>query len=370
LGSTLRRGGKSLLRLIDANLNRAAEGLRVLEDIARFLLEDPALTEWLKSVRHELLGSSSSLQSDLLSAREASGDVGASIEAVGEGERADLCAIATANARRVQESLRVLAEFAKLPDSPLASQAAGLEHIRFAMYDLERDLVGRLLRREKASRLAGLYMILDVDFLGDRDGAKVARQVVCGGASVVQLRDKKGPRSGTLDLAREIRSLCAEKGVLFIVNDHLDVALATCADGLHLGQDDLPISEARKLLPVDMLLGCSTHNVTEAAQAQTDGADCVAIGSIYPTASKEHYQLAGPERLRHVKETVSIPVIAIGGIDETKVEQVLEAGADSIAVITAVLHSDDVEEAARRLVRKIAEVKQRLAENPPTDDDD
>jgi thiamine-phosphate pyrophosphorylase len=346
---------RNLLRIIDANFNRAAEGLRVLEEIARLLLDDAELTEWLKSVRHELLRASSPFQQELLSAREAANDVGVSAEAIGEGARANLCSIVTANARRVQESLRVLEEFAKLPSSPLSAEAAGLEQTRFAIYDLERQLVDRLLRRDKASRLAGLYVIIDPQLLGDRDEAEVARQVVQGGAAVIQLRDKRGPCEVTLKLAQEIGGICAEKGVLFIVNDHLDVALAAHADGLHVGQGDLPIAQARRLLPIGTLLGCSTSMVAEAIQAQSEGADYVAVGSMYPTASKEQFTLVGPERVREVKAEVSVPLVAIGGINEANVGEVVEAGADAVAVISAILQTGDVEGATRSMVAGIGE---------------
>lgn len=351
-----------MLRIIDANFNRAAEGLRVLEEIARLLLDDAELTEWLKSVRHELLRASSPFQQELLSAREAANDVGISAEAIGEGERANLCSIVTANARRVQESLRVLEEFAKLPSSPLSAEAAGLEQTRFAIYDLERQLVDRLLRRDKASRLAGLYVIIDLQLLGDRDEAEVACQVVRGGAAVIQLRDKQGPCEVTLKLAQDIRGICAEKGVLFIVNDHLDVALAAHADGLHVGQGDLPIAQARRLLPIGSLLGCSTSTVAEAVQAQSDGADYVAVGSMYPTASKERFTLVGPEMVREVRAEVSLPLVAIGGINEANVGEVVEAGADGVAVISAILQTGDVEEATRCLAARIEEAKGALRE--------
>jgi len=351
---------RTLLRPIDANLNRASEGLRVLEDIARFVLNDAPLTEWLKSLRHELLRASSTFQMDLLNARAAIADVGASIEAVGEGERQDLCSIAIANSRRVQEALRVLEEFAKLPSSPLRSDAKALEQIRFAMYDLEQHLVGLLTRRQQAARLAGLYVIIDVDFVGWRDPVAVAKLVLEGGAAVVQLRDKKGPQVRTLNMARDIRLVCAEKGVLFIVNDCLDVALATCADGLHVGQEDLPVSEARRLLPIGALVGCSASEVEEALKAQADGADYVAVGAMYPTASKEDYNLAGLKVLREVREKVPLPLVAIGGINEANVEEVVAAGADSVAVISAVLQAEDVEGATRRLASRINEVRERL----------
>jgi thiamine-phosphate pyrophosphorylase len=198
----------------------------------------------------------------------------------------DLPALLIANSRRVQESLRVLEEFSRVSGTSLSGKAAGFEAARFELYDLEQQLVGRLLRHDKAGRLKGLYLILDATALKGRDEVRVAAAAIRGGSKTIQLRDKLHSKAELLTTARKLRGLCAEKGVLFIVNDHIDIALAVNADGVHLGQDDLPLAEARRILPIDMLIGCSTHSVAEAVKAQTNGADYVAVGSIYPTDRK------------------------------------------------------------------------------------
>jgi len=136
----------------------------------------------------------------------------------------------------------------------------------------------------------------------------------------------------------------------------VDIALAVSADGLHLGQDDLPPAEARRIIPFDMLIGCSTHSTAEAVRAQANGADYVALGSIYPTTSKEKYKLVGTETLRRTRSKVSVPLIAIGGINHTNVPEVMKAGAECAAVISAVLGTDNVEKAARRLAAKIKRI--------------
>jgi thiamine-phosphate pyrophosphorylase len=192
--------------------------------------------------------------------------------------------------------------------------------------------------------------------LKGRDEVEVAAAAIRGGAKAVQLRDKRRSKAELLTAARKLRDLCAKKGVLFIVNDHLDIALAVSADGLHLGQDDLPLAEARRILPIDALIGCSTRSTAEAVRAQAGGADYVAVGSIYPTTSKEKYKLVGLETLRRTRSKVSVPLIAIGGINHANVQEVMKAGADGVAVISAVMGEVDVDKAASRLAAKMKRI--------------
>jgi len=340
-----------MLRLIDANLNRISEGLRLLEDVARFILNDATLSERLKSLRHELAAEDSSLQRKLLLARDSAADVGAFAEVASELQRQDLPSLITANAKRVEESLRVVEEFAKLPDQALDS--ARFKKARFDLYQIEQKLTLGLLRHDKRKRIAGLYIVLDHEALGGRGEMEVARQAISGGAKVIQLRDKQRGKREILAVATELRQLCAQFEVLFIVNDYLDIALASDADGLHLGQSDLPLSAARRLLPQDKILGCSTTSPQEALQAQAEGADYIAVGSIYPSTSKEGTKVVGLKTLRQIKEAVSLPIVAIGGINEENAAAVIEAGAFSLAVISAVLGAEEAEEATRKLANKI-----------------
>jgi len=275
------------LRIIDANLNRTGEGLRFLEDIARLELDDAALTLKLKTMRHQLLESDWALQRRLLGARNSEGDVGASTKTPGEEKQREMPIAVVANTRRVQESLRVLEEIAKVPGADPGLNPQRFKQARFDLYTIEQTLLARLMRQDKVKRLPGVYVILDIQALNERSPIEMAGQVIRGGAKVIQLRDKLHSKKELLPLARELRELCAEFNVLFIVNDFLDLALATDADGLHLGQDDLPVTVARKLLPIDKILGCSTRTVEQAAAAEAGGADYIAVGSIYPTISKQ-----------------------------------------------------------------------------------
>ena len=340
-----------MLRLIDANLNRISEGLRLLEDVARFLLNDATLSQQLKSLRHELAAEDPWLKRKLLLARDSAADVGAFAELPGELKREDIPSLVSANAKRVEESLRVVEEFAKLPD--LTLEWSRFKKARFDLYQIEQKITASLLRQDKRRRIAGLYVILDPEALRGGEEMEIAGQVISGGAKVIQLRDKQRGKRDILATATELRQLCSQSEVLFIVNDYLDIALASDADGLHLGQSDLPLSAARRLLPGDKILGCSTTSAEVALQAQAEGADYIAVGSIYPTTSKEGTRVVGLEMLHQIREAVSLPIVAIGGINEENATAVIEAGADSVAVISAVLGADDIKGAARKLANKI-----------------
>jgi thiamine-phosphate pyrophosphorylase len=340
-----------MLRLIDANLDRVGEGLRVLEDIARFLLNDATISGQLKTMRHELLGVAPALRRRLLSARKSGEDVAAFAEVPDEIKRANLPEMVMANAKRVEQSLRVIEEYAKLPTSEL--DGAKFKRARFALYQLEQELAFKLARREKRDKLVGLYVILDTDALRGRGEVEVTRKAISGGSKIIQLRDKHRPKAVLLTLARELKEVCSLMGAMFIVNDYVDVATACDADGVHLGQTDLPISIAREIVGPDKIIGCSTATEAEAVKAQADGADYISVGSIYPTSSKADWRLAGLETLRRVEEAVSVPLVAIGGINESNISQVVEAGVKCVAVIDAVLGTEDVEWAARRLVNRM-----------------
>jgi thiamine-phosphate pyrophosphorylase len=337
-------------------MNRTGEGLRLLEDVARLLLGEAGITEQLKVMRHELVRVEGPLHRQMLESRDSTGDVGVDVEVPGEEKQRDLPATVVANARRVQEALRTLEELAKLPEVASHLDSEKFKHARFQLYTIEQDLFGRLLRRDKAERVRGLYVILDTASLAGRSHIEVAGQVIRGGAAIIQLRDKTTPKGELLVMARELTALCRENGVLFIMNDYLDLAVAAGADGLHIGREDLPCAEARKLLPMDMVLGCSVTGVEQATGAETDGADYIAVGSMYPTPSKEKAVVVGLEMLSRVRQAISRPLVAIGGITRENAAGVMAAGADAVAVIRAVICADSPKEAARQIVNEI-EVK-------------
>ena len=346
-----------LLRIVDANINRAAEGLRLLEDVARLYFDDASLSQSLKDLRHKLAQPPAEVQRQLIGARDAASDVGGA-QAVETDERENLQAVVMANSGRIQESLRTLEEMARMAEVKPLMGWFDFKQARFTIYDLEQKLLGKFYRRQRLERLRGLYFIVDGQALAGRE-VEVARDAIKGGAKVIQLRDKQRSKRELLSLARELARLCSFTKTLLIINDHLDIARAIGADGLHLGQNDLPMAVARQLMPPEMILGWSTHSLGEARMAAQHGADYIAVGSIFPSPSKPGVPPCGTELLKKVRKAVSTPLVAIGGINADNVAQVIEAGAQAVAVISAVAAADDAESAARRLVQQIEAAAQK-----------
>lgn len=341
------------LRIIDASLNRIGEGLRLLEDIARLLLDDRTLTEQLKTMRHELVRNDWSFHQQLLQARNSESDVGINIEVPGEEKERKLPVIVVANARRVQESLRTMEELTKIPGGIPKLDSEKFKQARFNLYSIEQALLSRLLRQDKTKQISGLYVIIDTQALKGRSHVEAATQAIRGGAKAIQLRDKLLSKKKLIPIAQELKKLCAEHNVLFIINDYLDLVLAADADGLHLGQGDLPIKVARKLLPIDKVTGISTTTVDQAMAAESEGTDYIAVGSIYPTPSKETAKVVGLDRLSQIRQAVTLPLVAIGGITRDNVCDVITAGANSVAIISAILQAENIETAARQIVDKL-----------------
>lgn len=181
------------------------------------------------------------------------------------------------------------------------------------------------------------------------DAAEAARAALTAGVSFFQYRDKRGTRRRIYDAAKRLAAMLRPAGALFVVNDHVDIAASVDADGVHLGQDDLPIGYARSLLGPDRIIGISTHTVGQAVDAERDGADYVGFGPLFATATKDAGPVRGLNLLRAVRSAVRLPVIAIGGIDADRAAAAAAAGADGVAVISAVLGADDMVDAARAI---------------------
>lgn len=342
-----------MLRIIDANCNRIGEGLRFLEDAARFVLDDAPLSKKLRTIRHDVIESVSKLGAKLISARDSKGDVGANAASLSKQQ--DLPSLITANAKRVEEGLRVLEELSKLSEMSQTLDSDNFQRARFDLYTIEKELLSQILRQQKMAQLTGLYVIIDTEVLGTRDAVEAAAQAIRGGAKIIQLRDKHSEKGKLWNIAQKLKDLCQKSKTLFIINDHLDIALAVDADGLHIGQEDLPLSIARKELPIDKIVGCSATNLKQALKAAEEGADYIAVGAIFPTPTRKDYEVVGIERLQQVKRKISIPVVAIGGINQDNVREVISAGADAAAVISAILNQDDIEKATREMVNNIAQ---------------
>lgn len=181
-----------------------------------------------------------------------------------------------------------------------------------------------------------LYVILDRAVAGGRDLGELLDAVIAGGARMVQLREKSWPSGRLLPLAERLLARCRRAGVTFVMNDRVDLAVAIGADGVHLGQEDLPPRLARPLLRPGMILGVSTHSVEQARRAQVDGADYVAVGAMFSTRTKPDFELVGPALVRAARSQIHVPLVGIGGITLENVGEVIRAGADGVAVISAV----------------------------------
>lgn len=202
-----------------------------------------------------------------------------------------------------------------------------------------------------------LYVITGEQFHPQRNYLEVIEEAIQGGADIVQLREKNKTKKELLHMATELRKLTAKYGVLFIVNDHIDIALAVEADGIHLGQDDLPIEEARKIMGPNKIIGISTHAIEEAIAAEKDGADYIGVGPVYETKSKvDVVDPVGLTYVQEVGERISIPFVAIGGIKLHNLDDVLGAGAKSICIISAIVGAEDVKGVATEFSQRISKV--------------
>jgi thiamine-phosphate pyrophosphorylase len=341
------------LRILDANLNRATEGLRVVEDYCRFALDDLHLARRCKEIRHDLVSALSPISSPALAAaREAQQDVGAEIATPQEGNRQSLAHVAAASWQRVQQALRVIDECVKLL-APAA--AASIERLRYQSYTLAKAC---LTAQESDTRLlaAQLQVLMD-GAKSERSFIRRVNGLIASGVSMIQLRDKRLADRKLLSRAKLLRQLIDEAGggVLLIVNDRPDLAVLSRADGLHIGQDELTVKDARLIVGPQMLIGVSTHSIEQARQAVLDGANYIGCGPTFPSSTKEFEKFPGLPFLQEVAGEISLPAFAIGGISLKNVHDVVATGVTRIAVSSAVMAAEDRSEAVHTLLAALRE---------------
>jgi thiamine-phosphate pyrophosphorylase len=371
-----------LLRILDAALNRAGEGLRVVEDFSRFALDDPFLTTQVKALRHDLVDAAcEQIRSvDRHAARDTRQDVGTDVTTPSEADRSDAWAVCAANLKRTEQSLRSLEEYGKLADNQFARR---MQALRYRLYTLEKAIdVGRTSR----DRLEGvrLCVLVDARETGD-EFERIVRSLVEAGVCMIQLRDKRLDDRELAGRARMLVSLTrpqppASPGVdtahgldtskppsesttadlrpgadgrndtLAIINDRADIAAAVHADGVHVGQEDLSVKDARAIVGTRMLVGVSTHNIEQARAAVLDGANYLGAGPTFPSDTKSFEAFAGLNYLRQVAGEIRLPTFAIGGISLKNLPDVLAAGISRVAVSGAVTGAKDPASAARELL--------------------
>lgn len=346
-------------RIIDANLNRSREGLRVLEDYARFVRNDGTLSARLKHLRHDLVASEALLpqglsnesssgelrSGHLLMHRDAAHDVGTQLSTFAENVRTDMSDVVIANSRRVQESLRSLEEFAKLVSPQFA---AAVKQIRYRSYTLQQELAvseagsANSPRDERIRKLndAVLYVLI-TESTCRLPWQQVVEASLRGGADVLQLREKTMNDRELLRRARWIADACREADRLFIMNDRPDIAVASNADGVHVGQDEFTVADVRAVLRSDQIVGVSTHSLPQATAAQADTADYIGVGPTFPSTTKSFAEFPGLELVRQVFANVELPAFAIGGINAENLSEVVQAGGSRVAVTSCVSSSVD-----------------------------
>jgi thiamine-phosphate pyrophosphorylase len=338
------------LRILDAAANRAGEGLRVVEDYLRFVLDDRHLTSHCKAIRHDLTAVLSAFSSaERHAARETLADVGQDVSTAAERHRTHALAVVEANFKRVEQSLRSLEEFAKIAD---AATAHTLEQLRYRVYTLERatDITRHSLTRLDQARLYAL-----VDGRSSLESlVRLVETLISAGVSVIQLRDKKLADRELLERARQVRERTRGTGTLFIMNDRPDLALLAGADGVHIGQDELTVKDARRIVGPTALIGVSTHSLEQARAAVLAGANYIGVGPTFASGTKQFAHFTGTQLLEAVQAEIRLPAFAIGGITSKNLPHVLAAGFTRVVVSGAITTAMDPGQAARELLAALA----------------
>lgn len=326
--------------MLDANANRAVEGFRVAEDVLRFYCDDGRLFREIRDLRHQIRATAARLpggDAALLDGRDSAADVGGAIK---PRDKKDIAGMLRSNLRRAQEALRVLEE-TSAPLSAHCSQA--FAKIRFKTYTLEKEIASAMKKIDRKMKTFPkapfVYIIGGADDFAERRGAYL-RAIVAGGAGVIQLREKGLSDLDILKRAEKLKKALKNSDALFFMNDRVDLALAAGADGVHLGDSDLPVSAAQQIAD-GLLIGTSSHSLAQALQAAADGPDYISLGPIFRSPTKPDIRPVGLKTLEKVCCNLHIPVVAIGGINGGNVNQVFEAGASGAAMISSARDSKD-----------------------------
>ncbi|MDR1385800.1 MAG: thiamine phosphate synthase [Planctomycetaceae bacterium] len=360
-----RKENQAVYRILDASANRAMEAIRVLEDYVRFGLNDNKLTTSLKQMRHELADALREIpQHARLISRCIGADVGTGIEGKNEYRRESFNEVIQANVSRLQESLRSVEEYGKIAAPHLARTVEQLRYRAYALHQMLFAAVNPTLQshdshkpsalseRRKRIAIARLYVLLDTRD-SEEEFAELTQSVIDGGASVIQLRDKNASDRLLLSRAKKLRELTAKTSTnkqrtLMIVNDRPDIATLSDADGVHVGQEELPIHEVRRIVPPEMLVGISTHSIEQASEAEGSGADYIGVGPVFPSRTKQFAEFPGVELLKQTASKIHIPAFAIGGITPDNFPLILATGIHRVAVQSIVADSRNPAETCRR----------------------
>lgn len=321
-----------VFRILDANLNRAREGLRTAEDYARFILISEQHSGMLKQLRHRLFSVfSEDIRSRMLTERDSETDHGA--KGMESGATKNLSRdVAAANIKRAEEALRSIEEYTKI----LSEETAGeIKNIRFALYTLEKEMFSLKSNLEKAK----LYIIL-TESLCSHPYDDTVMMLADSGADIIQIREKNIEGGDLKERVQHVQQLLNGSEVLLTVNDRPDVARLTGADGVHGGQNDLSVEDMRTIFPRGFV-GLSTHSPEQAEQANFLQPDYIGIGPVFATPTKEGRPGIGLENMKDMIATADMPGFVIGGITRDTADSVFKAGAERIAVCSAVISAED-----------------------------
>ena len=321
-------------RIIDANINRVSEGIRVLEDISRFILENTETTEQLRELRHNVR--KSFLDERLIVERDSIHDIGYEISSNNKlDQKNSIEEVIMANFKRIQEGLRSIEEALKVLGNYSISKK--FESMRYKSYQIEKDF---LIKKQMFD--TDIYGITGEMFSCGRDTISVVKEMIDAHIKVIQYREKNKSKKDKYNDCKAIRQLTREQKVVFIVNDDVDIAIAVDADGVHIGQDDMPISQVRKIVG-SKIIGCSTHNRQQALVAVINGADYIGVGPVFETQTKQNVEKSeGLDYLKWVSENIKIPHVAIGGINSSNIEQVYNNGGKCVAMISEIVGAKDI----------------------------
>ena len=342
---TTNSDANAAFRIIDANTNRSLEGLRVIEDFARFGLNDKHLATQYKGLRHDLVSMLAPLpQQALTAARHTPGDVGTQIEASDEYARDSPVSVAIASQKRVEQALRCLEEYAK---TVVPEVASSVEQLRYRVYTLGKAIIVTAASRAYLEKKR-LCVLVDGGHSLAGIG-QLAQELTEAGVGILQLRDKQLCDRELVRRGHVLREITLGSDTLFIVNDRPDIAAIVGADGVHVGQDELSVTDARAVLGPHRLVGVSTHSIEQARQAVLDGADYIGCGPTFPSRTKEFNEFPGLLFLQAVANEISLPAFAIGGITLENLPQIFDAGFQRIAVSSCVTLAEEPRAAVARL---------------------
>lgn len=339
---------ESIFRILDVNFNRIGEGLRVIEEIFRFVLQDKKLSLRVKTLRGEFVKLKKEIfKKPSFAFRDIKRDFGRRFFSETESKRENLSDIFSGNIKRIQEGARVLEEFLKLFNKKLGKKA---KKLRFVLYSIEQEAAPKIKKYEKLS--FDLYLVTDPMV----DHFKAAKKASLSGIKIVQLRDKSISKNGYKKIASKISRYLKGMGVVFILNDYYDLVKELDADGVHLGQEDIKkvsIKEVRKIVGKDKIVGISTHSVKQAQIAQKQGADYISFGPIFRTKSKPKYKPLGLINLAKVKRKISIPIVAIGGINFQNLLKIKSLGIKRIAMIRGIVEARNISKRVKNIIKKL-----------------